>query len=282
MEAAAQTQKPEENLGFFRYAVNFTKGLIKDNKFWSRFNAIPNGVIFIAQGVGAGVFLVAGAPLIAQVAGFAGCAALCGIGLYGIGYGFPRAWQSMEGLCARTFPKFNPPKAVREPVAALANKIAQKPWAKKFLKNPVMRFWPQLKTEQQQDIFLAALTLEGASAAGVACAVAIAPHIMALPAVTIAGGFLIAGACWTIATCAFDVYSCAKTLVQAFAKHRQEKKAKKAPAPKQSAPAPQPQEPQSKPLPAPVAAAFNKKADGAEAPQPPAPPPKPAPPPAHP
>lgn len=263
MEAAAQQQaeKPQENLGFFRYARNFIKGLLKDSKFWSRFNAIPNGVIFIAQGVAGAIFLVAAAPVIAQVPGIAACAALAGIGLYGIGYGLPRAWQSMEALCTRTFPTFNPLKKIREPVQAFARKIAQTPVARKVLKNPLARFTPKLKTEREQDMFLAALTLEGASAAGIACAVAIAPHVMALPAITIAGGALMAGAFWTIGTCAFDVYCSGKTLFQAWRERRQEKKMKTQ-ASKPAAAAPPPVEAKAAPLANTTAGAFNKTADG--------------------
>lgn len=258
-------EKPQENLGFFRYARNFTTGLLKDSKFWSRFNAIPNGIIFIAQGVGGAIFLAASAPLIAQVAGFAACGALAGIGLYGIGYGFPRAWQSMEALCARTFPSFNPPKKVRAPVQAVAQKIAQKPFMQKILRSRLMRLKPHLKTEHQQDIFLAALTLEGASAAAVACSVAIAPHVLALPAITIAGGALMAGAFWTIGTCVFDVYCSGKTLFQAYRQHRHERKLK-ANAPK-PAPALQPQAPKA--LPAPATTAFNGPANKSQPLQPP-------------
>lgn len=267
MEAAApqQAEKPSENLGFFRYARNFTTGLIKDSKFWSRFNAIPNGVIFIAQGVAGAIFLVAAAPLIPQVLGIAGCAALAGIGLYGIGYGFPRAWQSMEALCTRSFPTFNPLKKIREPVQAFARKISQTPLAKKVLNSRLAGLRPQLKTERQQDMFLAALTLEGASAAAVTCAVLIAPHVMALPAITIAGGIVMAGAFWTIGTCVFDVYCAGKTLFQAYRAGKQEKKMK-AQASKPAASAPPRQEAKAKPVAAPATAAFNKNSGSTQAP----------------
>ena len=277
MESVApqRADVPQAGLGFFRYARNFTTGLLKDSRFWSRFNAIPNGIIFIAQGVGGAIFLAASAPLIAQVAGFAACAALAGIGLFGIGYGFPRAWQSMEALCARTFPKFNPPKKAREPMQAFARKIARLPFAQKILKSPLLRFRPRLKTEQQQDMFLAALTLEGASAAAVACSIAIAPHVLALPAITIAGGALMAGALWTISTCLFDIYSSGKTLIQAYRHHRQEKKLKdKAKTPTPSpAPAPVPQEARSGLQAPPMTPPFNNASANAPPVRPPLTPP---------
>jgi hypothetical protein len=263
--AAQPLEKPKENLGFFNYAVNFTKGLIMDNKFWSRFNAIPNGVIFIAQGVGGAILLVSSAPVAAQVVGLAGCAVLAGVGLYGIGYGFPRAWQSMEALCARTFPKFNPPKAVREPAQKLMQKFVRTKLAQKIANSPLMRFKPHLKTERQQDVFLAGLTIEGATASGAAVAWAIAPHVMALPAITLAGGLAMAGAVWVITTCVFDVYSSAKTVYSACRDWYKERKAKKQ-ATKDVTPAPQPQPqpaPAPQPLPAAMTPAFNKQAEAA-------------------
>ena len=138
----------------FQYAGAFTLGLIKDNKFWSRFNAMPNGAAFVAQGVAGIACLLASAPLAAQIFGIIGCGALMTIGLYGIAYGFPKAWKSMEELCVRTFPKLNPLKKVREPVERIAHRISEKPLPQKIIKSQLIQknqpsrpssrkfFWP--------------------------------------------------------------------------------------------------------------------------------------------
>lgn len=284
-ETTAQQQ--EHNVkaqGVFGYVRSFVTGLLKDSKFWSRFNAVPNGGLFIAQGVIGALFLVSSAaPAGVVAAGLAGCAILAGIGLYGIGYGLPRAWQSMEALCKRTFPKLNPLRKARKPIQAFVAKIARTRAAQKILKSPLARIWPKLKTEAQQDIFLAALTLEGASAAAVGCTIAVAPHILALPAITVGGAAIIGWGAWTITACMFDIYNAGKTLAHSarawWQERKDKKKDKKQPAAKLAPVAPA-QKPAAEPAPSlqtrAAAPAFNEKADAVKKedmppqPQPPA------------
>ncbi|MBI1215856.1 MAG: hypothetical protein GC185_08570 [Alphaproteobacteria bacterium] len=234
-----QAEKTERLPGFFGYTRKFASGLLKDSKFWSRFNAIPNGGLFIAQGVVGGFFLLASsAPVGVVAAGLVGCAMLTTVGLYGIGYGLPRAWQSMESLCKRTFPKFNPLRAIRKSLLSFQRKAGRTKLGKKIANSPVMRHWPHLKHEHQQDIFLAALTLEGATVAGTAWAFVVAPHVMALPAVTVGGAALMGWGAWTISACLFDIYNAGKTLVQSANKWWKDRKLAKSGQKPQAAPAP--------------------------------------------
>ncbi len=276
-------EKPKSGLGFFRYTGHFLKNLVKDNKFWARMGAVANGLNFILQGVVGAMFLLAmpvaahiahfvsisaaataglvALPLAAQVAGLAGCAVLGAVGLSAISLGFPGAWNRLEDICAKTFPKFNPPRSLRRALFRARLKenvqhVTQPPPRKGILK----RILPK---EHHQDIFLSGVTLEGATVAGVGLTtLALIPAVMAIPTLTFGGAVFLAWSTWSVGGCLFDIYNSTKTLAQTYGSHRQEKKAAKAQtkkAKKTKTAAPPPQAAKSKPLP-PATETFNDKA----------------------
>ncbi len=116
------------------YPYKFTIGLKNENLFWSRFNGAVNGAILVAEACLFGAawgglhFLpkqipqmlsfahvapIAALPLLPHIAVIAGFCALTAVGACAIGYGLASAWKSMEGLCERIFPKFNPLRKIR-------------------------------------------------------------------------------------------------------------------------------------------------------------------------
>jgi hypothetical protein len=154
------------------YPWKFAVGLAKDNKFFSRFNGITNGAIHITEAAAlfhyaghisklpllAHLAIVPALPLLAHGAAIALAGVLAGVGLCAIGYGFVNSWKSLEDLCARTFPKFNPMRKFRLRLQNIvkADSIAQKPLAQKFLKSRLGRGL----TQNQQDVFLALVTTQ--------------------------------------------------------------------------------------------------------------------------
>jgi hypothetical protein len=243
---------PRSKGNIFQYAWDFTKNLMADNKFWSRFNGIPNGAIFVLQG--AGIALALSASTVAlQALSIAGGLALTGVGVFAIGYGFTKSWMSLEGICERSFPKFNPMRKLRTGL----QKLLQKPLPKKIL--GILPFKKRRgMSERKQDVFLSAVTLEGASAAAVYFALHTAKHI-AKTAMTVGKIFTpgMIGAAYLIGTCTFDVFCCARTLLQTFKSHRKEKKERKQLG---TTTAPPVQEAKSETVFAEATAAFNNEA----------------------
>jgi hypothetical protein len=216
---------PRKRGSIFHYAWDFTRHMLGDNNFTTRLNAITNGAEFVAQAVGGTLFFLS-ASLFLMPLGIAGCAAFAGIGLAGVAYGFPKAWQSMEGICARSFPKFNPPKRAR---LFLQKKFGSNPLVKKIVNS---RFFKGGLSPRKQDLFLAALTIEGAAAAMVFCGIGFAGFIAALPVITPIAFLTVPMAitAFVLLTGPYDIFCGLKTVAQTYKSYRKEKKAKKAQA----------------------------------------------------
>ena len=238
------------------YPYKFTIGMKNDSFFWSRINGAFNGATLIGV---AGVFgaawgglhflpkvfqllsfvhvaPIAALPLLPHIAVLAGCAALVGVGACALGYGIPKAWKSIEELCARTFPRFNPLRKFRlrtrkivkgisaiPPVQKLgngagkvANKVVQRPLAQKLVKSRLGRVM-RGPTQNQQDGFLSMVTIGGSLAWGIGLPAAIAIHVAALPAIATVGGLAalavaVGIAAWEIYDCTVSITSSIKTL----------------------------------------------------------------------
>ncbi|MBU6474632.1 MAG: hypothetical protein KGQ70_01590 [Alphaproteobacteria bacterium] len=219
-----------------------------DNKFWSRFNAMPNGAKLMAQAVVGGFFLLS-APVAVQVFGYAGCGLLGAAGLCAIAYGMPGAWQRMQNHFMQSFPHSNPLRRFKRPFRARSRKARAKPAA---MQKPAIRLMPH---EKHLDIFLSGVTLEGSVAGIVTWPVLAVPVILALPTLTVVGGLLLAGVAVGMASSIFGIFCSAETLWQACRKKPREQvqsasAARPCPPPRENAPE----------LPPAATAAFN---DGA-------------------
>ncbi len=251
MESTVQQSenRPEEGRSPFHYSKNFAKVMLKDNKFWSRFGAIPNGVKLVVQAaIGAGLLLTA--PFAVQIFGFAGCCILGAAGLCAIGYGFPGAWQRLEENFAQTFPRFNPLRRIGQPIRARLKKKPQPQQQEDTQKK--RRRGLRLK-ESHMDIFLSGVTLEGSVFGIVVWPLLAVPVVLALPTLTVAGGLLLAGAAVQTASSIFGVVCSVRTLSQTARKNKGAKKGKETKA------AP-PQVEKAGALPAAATDAFNSKA----------------------
>lgn len=278
------------------YPYKFAIGLKHDNFFWSRFNGAFNGATLIGEAWLGLHFIrkhhkhlrrifklthlaaLPAAPLLGHILGIAGCCALAVTGLCAVGFGSVKAWKSMEGLCSRVFPKFNPPRKARiraqkilkgisaippvrivgNGIGKIAGKVAEKPLVQKLLKSRLGRLL-RGPTQNQQDVFLAAVTIEGSAAWMIGLPAAIIANVAALPAIATVGGIVaLAGvaavALYEVVDCALSITSSTKTLLHI---HRARKNAKKSAA---EAPvtAPPMQEADAGPVFASTTAVFNQ------------------------
>ncbi len=215
-----------------KYTGRFIKNLVGANKFFTQFNAVQNGGIFIGQALltsGIASFLHFLPPLLGflsflpPVLGIAAGVAFAAIGLCAIRYGLPKAWKTMEEICAQTFPKFNPLKKIREPLQRFKNNVAQTPLGKKIFRNHG-KPKKHLLSQRKQELFLTGITLEGTlitTAAVILTAVAVisAP---AIPIAAAAGAAAVAVG-WT-AMNMMDIVWCKKTVTQVYRDYKKEKK----------------------------------------------------------
>ena len=216
---------PRNDLNIFQYAWKFTKGLMKDHNFWTRTGGAWYGGVLIAQGIAVGLCLLS-LPILVQPLAAVACCALVGAGLYGVRYGFSGAWNSLEDLCTKTFRTFNPLKAIRTRTLRPAKRISENPLIKKIANRRILRF-KRHRTQEQRDVFLAGLTIEGAVAEIAVCALGVAAFVAGLPAIT-AGSMLTLGmgvAAFVVTTAAFDFYCSVKSLGQAYRARKEAKQA---------------------------------------------------------
>ena len=275
---AVAPQKQEDNTPAGtanpRYAQRFVKGLVGDNKFWSRFGAVFSGINLLGQGVVGGLCVfspglatqiahvigitalsttgLAAMPLIAQAGLVAGSIALIGIGLSAIGLGFPGAWQRLEKRCADTFPKFNPLRKIREPFFRGRRK---KQVTQPEPKGPLSSLKSKFK-EHHMDVFLSGVTLEGSTVAALAWPTVIVA--IASAPLSVLGCTVMAWAAFNTVLCTFDIFNSSKTLVQAYKTGNRKRLAKRSEKRERKAVhiAPPPVE-KAKALPAAATQAFN-------------------------
>ena len=269
--------------------LRFAKNLVQDRPFWTQVGGVSNGGTLIAQGV-AGMFFILSLPFILQPLGGVVCCALVGAGLYGIRYGLARAWMTLENVCSKSFRTFNPLKALRGRAQSFARNIsgsapmqglrsrmgkvtgklaqsprlkrmAQRPLVQKFLNSRILRSRHGL-TPEQQNVFLAGLTIEGSLAMIAVSAAGVASHIAVATSLPLSGALAIgAVAAYWIGSCVFDIYCSARCLSQSYRDKKNGKNsAIKGPAPESAITAITPQTPKTGLLSVNTTPAFNKKA----------------------
>ena len=256
-ETAPPSPTGSRPVKFAKHAWNFTKALIKDHNFWVRFAGCWYGGVVITEAA-VGVLYFHALPLAAAVAGIGACAALTGIGAYGLYSGFKGSWKSLEDICSNVFQSFNPLKNLRLRTANVAhkldrgrrakikNKITGSALYKKIIKTSLMQKALRSRagklrhglSQLQQDIFLAGLTIQGAIFAISASVAETFQHVSALPSIspgsflTFTMGSILVGAGYIAGTSAFDLYCSARSLTDAF----RNRKGAKATSPFQAAP----------------------------------------------
>jgi len=230
------------------YAWKFIKNLKKDNRFWTWLGGIQAGSSHLWH---AAIFIAAllSAPVVGELFGITACCALIGVGLLGISYGLPKAWRSLEEICAETFPKFNPARKLRiraqhhakkisekpsvqklqNHAGRQARRVAQHPLAKKIVEEPhVQKFLGSRlvstflhPTPRHQHMFLSAMTIEQAVTSTALYAVVAA----ALIGVASTGGLALvaAGLAYEVGTSVFSFRNGVKTLKQLLRDGKNEK-----------------------------------------------------------
>jgi hypothetical protein len=283
---------------------DFIKKIVKSPDFWVRFDAISTGVsVSVESGLlVAGAFLPA-VPFMLGALAIAGACVLGSCSLYSLFIGVKGTWEFLKDAHHDTFraDKPKPPKSDRPKstpidriahhhlVYPLAKKIAATKLGRKLVDSGIGKKLRYGLTQQQRDIFMVSLNTKGSLFTGGAAMTYIVMHMLALPALTLAGVVTVPVfiASLYAGKSAFDITQSSRVLVKHLRNWRAEKKEKKEAANKPSpAPAQVPAPvPQASPAAASATPAFDKAAAPVEkkpevAPAPPVIAPPPAKPPA--
>ncbi len=259
---------------------DFIKKIVKSPDFWVRFDAISTGVsVSVESGLlVAGAFLPA-VPFMLGALAIAGACVLGSCSLYSLFIGVKGTWEFLKDAHHDTFraDKPKPPKSDRPKstpidriahhhlVYPLAKKIAGTKLGRKLIDSGIGKKLRYGLTQQQRDIFMVSLNTKGSLFTGGAAMTYIVMHMLALPALTLAGVVTVPVfiASLYAGKSAFDITQSSRVLFKHLRNWRAEKKKKKEatnqpiPAP---VPAPVPQASPTVAATAPAASAFDKAA----------------------
>lgn len=161
----------------------FFKAFMNDSDLWVRGSALSSGVVVAGEAVGGAYLLATAAPAALAVVGIPACAALLGVGIFGIYNGAIGTGQRLRNLIAD---KFFDGRGRREekPFTGLFAKLRerpffQKPFMKKLFKS---RFG---KTQRQKDMVMSALTVKGSVFSIIGSAIAIGAAVTTGTAVAV-------------------------------------------------------------------------------------------------
>lgn len=184
---------------------NFAKELFADHGFWVEALAVKGGAsAILAAGIVTASYLIA-MPFLAAATGIAACMGLVALGVYGIGAGSVKAWESLKDVYARATGKA-PKERVYVERKDLLQRLHDSKAVKKILHHPLSRKFFESRawqltekfSQKREDSILGGIAVGGAALTLTLGAIALTSQLLVLPVV--AAGTLLTFATVTAAT----------------------------------------------------------------------------------
>jgi len=184
---------------------NFAKELFADHGFWVEALAVKGGAsAILAAGIVTASYLIA-MPFLAAATGIAACTGLVALGVYGIGAGSMKAWESLKAIYARATGKA-PKEHVYVERKDLLQRLRDSKPVKKILHHPLSRKFFESRawqitekfSQKREDSILGGIAVGGAALTLTLGAIALTSQLLVLPVV--AAGTLLTFATVTAAT----------------------------------------------------------------------------------